>query len=189
MSALITGLMRQHNRFFDGLGRATNGWFTGFAARFAFTSVLFLYYMNSAIGKLGEGFFGFLHPNVGAYVSILPPIMEKYNYDVSAIPFFPWHIIVYAGTWTEILLPIFILIGLFSRLSAIAMIGFIVVQTYVDIAFLGLEGKYIGAMFDRFQDAVVWDQRFLWCFVLIIIIVHGPGKLSLDYVLSKRFSK
>lgn len=188
-SGPIGAIVNLHNRFFGALTKAGQSWLTGFSARFAFASVLLLYYLNSGWQKLGDGFFGFLNPSIGAYASILPSVMEQYGFDPSAIPFFPYGLIVYAGTWTELLLPILIIIGLFSRLAAIGMIFFVMVQTYVDINFHGLEDRFVGSMFDRFQDAIVWDQRFLWVFVLAIIVINGPGKLSLDHLLGRRFSR
>lgn len=179
-------LVRLHNSVFDGLESLLDGWFTGFAARFAFASTLFLYYFNSGWNKLGDGLFGFLDPSVGAYASILPPVFESYGADVEAIPFH-WDLVVLLGTWSEILLPLLIVIGLFSRIAALGMIVFIIVQSYVDVAFHGLDGKFVGAMFDRFQDAIIFDQRLLWIFVLLVIVVTGPGKLSLDYMLGRRY--
>jgi len=184
---LIGMVVRLHHTVFSAIERATAGWFTGFAARFAFASVLLFYYLNSGWQKLGDGVFGFLSPSLGAYASILPPIMEQYGFDVAAIPFFPWHVIVLLGTWAELLLPIMIVIGLFSRIAALGMIVFVAVQSYVDINFHGLEGKFIGSMFDRLPDAVIFDQRLMWVFILALIVVKGPGKLSIDHLLAKRF--
>jgi len=113
-------------------------------------------------------------------------MLDAAGYDPSAIPFFPWHLIVIAGTWAEILLPIMILLGLFTRVAAFGMIIFIAVQSYVDIVYFGLEPKFVGAMFDRFQDAVIYDQRLLWIFVLLVLVLKGAGKLSLDYLMSRR---
>lgn len=183
----LDSIVRLHDRFFSRLQELTAGWFNGFAARFAFASLLLVYYLNSGWNKLGDGLFGFLSPSSSAFITILPPVMEQYGYDVSAIPFFPWHVIVLVGTWSELLLPILLVIGLFSRIAAIGMIVFVVVQSYVDVAYLGLEPKYIGAMFDRFPDAIIFDQRMLWIFVLLMIVVNGPGKLSLDHLLARRF--
>ncbi|MEM9999358.1 MAG: DoxX family protein [Pseudomonadota bacterium] len=185
----IGAIVNLHNLVFGALSKAGQSWLTGLSARFAFASVLLLYYMNSGWQKLGDGIFGFLNPSIGAYASILPSVMEQYGFDPSAIPFFPFGMIVYAGTWTELLLPILIVVGLFSRLAALGMIFFVMVQTYVDVNFHGLEDRFIGSMFDRFQDAIVWDQRFLWVFVLAIIVINGPGKLSLDYWLGRRYAR
>ncbi len=186
MAELINGLVSLHHSFFAWLTRVTEGWFTGFAARFVFASLFPLYYWQSAVNKLGDGFFGFLSPSLGAYATIIPPVMEQYGFDPSAIPFFPWHIIVYLGTWTEFILPALVVIGLFSRIASIGMIGFIFVQSYVDIKYLGLEEKFVGSMFDRFPDAIIWDQRLLWVFLLVMIIIHGPGKISLDHLLGRK---
>ena len=187
LSGPIGGVVRLHNAVFSTLDRLLAGWFNGFAARFAFASLLLFYYLNSGWNKLGDGLFGFLHPTVGAYAAILPQVMEQYGFEPAAIPFFPWHVIVLLGTWTEILLPLLIVAGLFSRIAAAGMIVFIVVQSYVDVMFHGLEEKYIGAMFDRLPDAIIYDQRMLWVFVLLMIVVNGPGKLSLDHLLARRF--
>jgi putative oxidoreductase len=67
------------------------------------------------------------------------------------------------------------------------LIVFIVVQSYVDVAYHGLEAKFVGSMFDRFPDAIIFDQRMLWVFVLLMIVANGPGKLSLDHLLGRRF--
>lgn len=181
-------LVDLHRRFFAGLEYYLAGWFTGLAARLTFASVLLFYYLNSAWGKLGEGFFGFLDLGAGAYVSILPKVLEAHNYDPSKLAF-PYHLIVYLGTWTEFLLPLMIVFGLFSRIAATGMIFFIIVQSYVDIFHHGLDDRSVGAVFDRMPDAIIWDLRLLWVFVLIILVVHGPGRFSLDYLLSKSWHR
>lgn len=183
---LIGLVQRMHSAVFGGIERALDGWFLGLAGRLVFTSVLGLYYYNSGVIKLGEGFFGFVTPTTGAFGQILPPVLDAAGYDISAIPFFPWHIIVIAGTWAEFLLPLMIILGLFTRVAALGMIGFVVIQSYVDIVFHGLEEKYIGSMFDRFPDAIIYDQRLLWLFVLMVLVVKGAGKLSLDHLLTRK---
>lgn len=185
----ITTLRRLHGSAVSRLDAATAGWFNGLAARLVFASLLLFYYLNSGLNKLGEGVFGFLDPSFGAYAAILPPVIEQYGADPAAIPFFPWHLIVILGTWAEILLPLLIVLGLFSRIAALGMIVFVVVQSYVDTTFHGLGAQYVGAPFDRFPDAVIWDQRLLWLFLLVMIVVNGPGRLSLDYLLGRRFEK
>lgn len=169
-------LLAGYDRCTSIIETATQGWFTGLAARFVFLAVLLPYYLNSAMTKVGEGVFGFLTPTAGAFAQILPPIAERYVYDTSAIPFFPWHLIVIAGTVAEIVLPVLIVVGLFTRLSALGMIGFVIVQTIVDLAFHGAEA---GAWFDRLS-ADLLDQRLLWVLPLLLLVAHGPGRLSLD---------
>ena len=177
-----------HGRVFGFVERQLDGWFIGLAARFAFPAVLLIYYLNSAATKVGEGITGFFSIGDNAYFQILPPVVEAYGYDASQVPFFPWDLIVFAGTYAEFLLPLLIVLGLFTRLASLGMIGFIVVQSYVDIAFHGADDKTIGAWFDRFSDAAILDQRLLWVALLAVLVVKGAGALSLDWLLSRRFA-
>jgi len=101
------------------------------------------------------------------------------------VPFFPWDIIVFAGTYAEFVLPILIVLGLFTRLAAFGIVGFIVVQSTVDIAFHGADAATIGAWFDHLSNAVILDQRALWVFLLVTLVVKGAGALSLDALLAR----
>ena len=183
--SLINKLISLHHRIFTSLDAALSDWFLGLAARLIFSSALFFYYFNSGISKLGEGLFGLFSPSAAAYAQILPPIAEAVLYDTSQIAFFPWTIIVIFGTIAEIILPLLILFGLVTRLASLAFIGFIAVQTYVDIAFHGIESETIGAVFDQVHNSEILDYRLMWMLPLILLILKGPGKASLDYVLGK----
>jgi putative oxidoreductase len=80
-------------------------------------------------------------------------------------------------------------LGLFTRLAALAMIGFIVVQSCVDIAFHGADAATIGAWFDHLSNAAILDQRALWVFLLMTLVVKGAGAFSLDALLARNFAK
>lgn len=182
---LIQKLETLHDKLFDTLGGIADGWFMGLAARLAFSSVLLGYFWNSAATKLGSGIPGILQAQVGAYAQILPPIAEAAGYDPSKIAFLPWGLVVHLGAYAEFLVPLMILVGLFTRLSSLAMIGFIVVMTFVDIQFHGLDAKAIGMPFDRVQDSIVSDQRLLWVLPLLYLALNGGGSLSLDRLLGR----
>ncbi len=177
-----------HDKFFATLGAAAGDWFLGLAARFVFASVLAVYFWNSVATKVGSGFPGILTAKIGAYAQILPPIAEAAGYDPGKIAFVPWGLIVHLGTYAEFLLPLAIMLGLFTRMASLAMIGFIVVMTLVDIQFHGIGAKAIGGMFDRTHDSLIADQRLLWVFPLVYLALQGGGALSCDRLL-KRFSK
>lgn len=185
MISLITTL---HGRFFHWLHHATAHWLTGALARLVFAAVLLMYFLNSAFTKTGDGLTGFFSIQDNAYFQILPTVVERFDYDASQIPFLPWGFIVTLGTYSEIILPVLIVIGLFTRLAALGMIGFILVQSYVDIAFHGVESETIGAWFDNVSGAAILDQRALWMFLLIYLVIHGAGRLSLDHLLARRRS-
>ena len=185
---MIQTLERLHDRLFRGLERAAGDWFMGLTARLVFSSVLLVYFLNSAATKLGDGLFGFLNLKIGAYAQIVPPIAEAAGFDAAKIAFIPWGLIVHLGTYAEFLIPLMILAGLFTRLSSLAMIGFIAVMTYVDITFHGLAPESVGQFFDRVQNSVVADQRLLWLLPLVYLVIHGGGTLSADRLL-RRFSR
>ncbi len=98
MSGLIAILVRFYQGVFGTLERLTDGWFLGLAARLVFASVLLVYFLNSAMTKLGNGPLGFLSPSDGAYAQILPTLMESVGYDSSQVPFLPYGLIVLLGT-------------------------------------------------------------------------------------------
>jgi putative oxidoreductase len=156
---------------------ALQGWLWGLSARLLFAATLFMYYINSGLTKFGDGFLGLFPPSSGAFAQILPPIAEHYTYDVSAIPLFPWHFIVIAGTLNEFILPSLIVLGLFTRLAAVGMIGFITVQTVVDVVF---HGATLGALFNG-QPQEMISQRLFWLFLLGVLIAKGAGSISLDH--------
>lgn len=163
--------------------QALGPWFLGFAARLLFLAVLGAYYYQSALTKSGMGVLGVFMPSAGAFYQILPGLTEHYSYDTSAIPFFPWHLIVIAGTLTEFTLPILIVAGAFTRLASLAMIGFITVQTIVDIY---AHGAAAGMLFNN-QPGELIDMRLLWIFPLVYLVINGAGKVALDPVLRRAF--
>lgn len=183
---IIKSIRGLHDRVFTGLETVAGSWFMGLAARLVFSSVLLAFFINSAMTKLGMGFPDMLIPAIGAYAQIVPPVAEAAGYDVSAIALFPWKLMVLAGTYAELLLPIMLLVGLFTRFTALSLIGFIVVMNFVDVQFHGLDAKSIGMVFDRVQDAIIADQRLLWIFPLLYLTLKGAGPVSVDGLLAAR---
>ncbi|MBT8456698.1 MAG: DoxX family protein [Rhodobacteraceae bacterium] len=154
-------------------------------ARLIFAGTLFVYYWNSALTKFGDGITGLFLPSAGGYIQIFPKAFEAAGYDVSQLGTFHW-LVVLAGTYAEILLPILIVIGLFTRLAALGMIGFVIVQSVVDIIGHGLGAADIGSWFDGMPSALIVDQRAFWVFLLLVLVLRGAGPLSVDRLLSRR---
>ncbi|MEM6617628.1 MAG: DoxX family protein [Pseudomonadota bacterium] len=182
----MRGLISLYEGFFGGLSRMTDGWLLGFAARAVFAGVLLMYFLNAAFTKFEGGPFSIAD---AAYFQIIPPIVEAAGYDASQVAFFPWGFIVYLGSYSEIILPILIVIGLWTRIAALGMIGFTIVQSYVDIAFHGADEATVGAWFDNLSNAAIVDQRAFWIFLFLFLVLKGPGAISLDYVLGKRLGR
>lgn len=154
-------------------------------ARFTFAAVLLIYFWNSARTKLGDGILGLFRPSDGAYIQIFPKAVEAAGYDFSQLGLFHWAVAL-AGTWAELLLPLLIVIGLLTRLAALGMIGFVIVQSATDIIGHGVSGDDIGRWFDAASGAIILDQRTLWVFLLATLVLTGAGPLSLDRLLAHR---
>ena len=180
---MIYDLVALYRRLASGLGAAADGWLLGLLARLVFAGVLFVYFFNSALTKFDSFPFGIAD---AAYFQIVPPIVEAAGYDASQVSFIPWGAIVYAGSYAEIILPLMIFFGLLTRLAALGMIGFVIVQSYVDIAFHGVGAETIGSWFDNLSNAAILDQRAFWVLLFLTLVLKGPGAISLDYVLGKR---
>ena len=161
-------------------------WLLPTLARFLFAAIFFMYYWVSGLTKLGDGILGFLSPSVGAYAQIFPRAMEAAGYDASQLSLFHT-LVVMAGTWAEFILPVLIVLGLLTRLAALGMIGFVIMQTLTDLYGHGAIGEAatVGAWFDKAPDSIIMDQRALWVFLLLVLVFKGAGKLSLDQLLKR----
>tara|TARA_R110002049_G_scaffold23781_6_gene84767 strand:- start:151399 stop:151941 length:543 start_codon:yes stop_codon:yes gene_type:complete len=156
-------------------------WVIPTLARLVFAAVLLIYFLNSGMTKLGDGLLGILTPSAGAYAQIFPKTFEAVGYDSDAMGVLHWGMVV-AGTLAEFILPTLIVLGLLTRLAALGMIGFVLLQSLTDIYGHG-QWDALGTWFDRFADGTILDQRALWIFLLIALVIKGAGPLSFDRAL------
>lgn len=79
----------------------------------------------------------------------------------------PW-IAAHLAAFAEHFFPALLVIGLASRLSALALLGMtLTIQLFV------------------YPDA--WPTHGTWAACLLIVMMKGPGRLSLDHLISRRF--
>lgn len=186
----MTALIAVHNALFDRLERTLEPWFLGLLARLIFAAALFGYYWTSALTKIGEGVAGVFAVQDGAYWQMFgEATLAEYGYDAAQLPFFPYDLMAVAGTYAEFLLPVLIVAGLATRLAALGMIVFVLVQSWVDVTAHGLDAASIGAPFDRLPNAVIWDQRAFWVFLLAYLAVKGAGAVSLDGLVTRLWAR
>jgi putative oxidoreductase len=132
----------------------------------------------SALTKLDGDF----TPSIGGFAQIFPRAMEAAGFDTSALGL--WHtLVVLGGAYAEFLLPALIILGLLTRLAALGMIGFVVVQSLTDIIGHKAGPETVGLWFDRASDALIVDQRAFWLLALAVLVFRGAGPFSLDRVL------
>ncbi|MCJ8216949.1 DoxX family protein [Aeromonas veronii] len=86
------------------------------------------------------------------------------------VPLLPWLWAAYLGTATELLLPLFLLAGLFTRPAALLLFGFNI------MAVISYPTLWAGGFYDH----------QLWGWMLLTLIIWGGGVLSLDRWLTRR---
>ncbi len=173
--------MTRLNRLGQSLNALAPALIPGFA-RLIFAATLLGYFWASAVTKVSPGLFGFLNPSAGAYAQIFPTAFAAAGYDPTALGLFPWAVTV-AGTIAEFTLPLLIVLGLMTRLAALGMIGFVILQSLTDIWGHMAGPDTIGRWFDRISDAQILDQRAFWMLLLGVLLLQGAGPWSLDRLL------
>ncbi len=87
------------------------------------------------------------------------------------VPLLPPELAAYLGTGAELVLPVFLALGLGGRLAAAALFVFniLAVVSYPDLSEVGLK-----------------DHQY-WGLLLLVTVLHGPGKLSADHFIRRSF--
>ncbi|MFT5520475.1 MAG: putative oxidoreductase [Enterobacterales bacterium] len=91
-------------------------------------------------------------------------MLFEYEYD---LPFIAPELAAYLATFAEFFVSIAIFLGFMTRFSA--------------LAFLGMTATI---QFMVYPDA--WPTHILWVAILLYIVKHGPGKVSLDNMIVGR---
>jgi putative oxidoreductase len=88
-----------------------------------------------------------------------------------AVPLLPPELAAFMGTGVELIFPVLLVLGLGSRFAAFVLFVFniIAVISYPDIGEVGLR-----------------DHQ-MWGLLLVVTLLHGPGALSLDHLIARRF--
>ncbi len=86
------------------------------------------------------------------------------------VPLLPWELAAYLGTAAELILPIFLALGLFTRPIAAALFVFNIVAVV--------------------SYPVLWEQGFydhqLWGLMILIVVIWGSGPLSADKLIRSK---
>jgi putative oxidoreductase len=91
------------------------------------------------------------------------------------VPLLPPHVAAVAGTAGELVFSVLVIVGLWGRLSAIGLfaVNALAVISYAHVLYQ-----------EGFEAAI--GQHYLWGFMILVIIVYGPGMLSVDGLLARR---
>lgn len=105
----------------------------------------------------------------GHWFQISDATYELFRTEYKGVPLPPEFAAVMANA-AEHILPALLLVGLFTRLSALGLIGMtLVIQIFV------------------YPDAW-WPMHSLWMAMALMVVVRGPGWLSLDSQIVRRLA-
>lgn len=97
---------------------------------------------------------------VDGLLTVNESAFELFRYEY-ALPLVPPEAAAYAATYSEHLFPLLLAVGLFTRLSATALLAMtLVIQVFV------------------YPDA--WSTHLSWAGLLLPLIAFGGGKVSID---------
>ena len=96
--------------------------------------------------------------------------LALFTYEYS-VPVLSPEVAAYFGTFTELFFPVLLVLGLAGRFAAVVLFIFniIAVLSYPGLMAAGIE------------------QHQVWGLMLLVTLSHGPGKLSLDHWIGKRY--
>ncbi len=141
---------------------ARYAWFEALLARLQ--SLLLLatrFYVGWQFTKSGWG-------KITTWDSTLGLFRDEYH-----VPLLPPDVAAVMGTCGELGFPILLYLGLFTRLGAL---GTFFVNTMAMISYRQV----------LFADGAIPLDHILWGYMLLVVLVFGPGKFSLDYLLQRR---
>jgi putative oxidoreductase len=129
------------------LNRLLPDWLLLLVARFGIASVFFLSGRTKVEGLL----------------TITPSAYALFEEEYK-LPLISPYIAAHAATYSEHLFPILLVLGLFTRVSALALLGMtLVIEVFV------------------YPDA--WPTHLSWAAILLPLIARGGGAVSLDRLL------
>lgn len=120
------------------------------------------------IARLGAGAVFFLsgRTKVEGWFTITDGTFDLFATDY-ALPFIPPHIAAFAATLSEHLFSAMLILGVFTRLGALGLLGMtLVIQVFV------------------YPDA--WPTHLSWAGLLLPLLAKGGGRLSLDHLIGRK---
>ena len=97
---------------------------------------------------------------VSGFLTITPSTYELFRTEY-ALPLISPELAAHLSAYSEHVFPVLLVVGLFTRLSAMALLGMtVVIEVFV------------------YPDA--WPTHLSWAGLLLLIIARGAGSLSLD---------
>jgi putative oxidoreductase len=88
--------------------------------------------------------------------------------DEYKVPLLPPELGAYLAVSIELTTPVLLIAGLFTRFAALVLLG---MTTVIEV----------------FVYPLAWPTHIQWAAMLLILLCRGPGRLSIDHLLWRRF--
>jgi putative oxidoreductase len=88
--------------------------------------------------------------------------------DDYTVPLLPPEVAAYMGTSVELSTPVLLVLGLLTRPAAAVLLG-------------------MTSVIEIFVYPLAWPTHIQWAAMLLVLLCRGPGNLSLDFLLQRRF--
>jgi putative oxidoreductase len=88
--------------------------------------------------------------------------------DEYKVPLLPPELGAYLAVSIELTTPVLLIAGLFTRFAALVLLG-------------------MTAVIEVFVYPLAWPTHIQWAAMLLILLCRGPGRLSVDHLLWRRF--
>jgi putative oxidoreductase len=88
--------------------------------------------------------------------------------DEYKLPLLPPELVAYVAVSIELTTPVLLVTGLFTRVAALALLG-------------------MTAVIEIFVYPLAWPTHLQWAAMLFVLLCRGPGRVSVDHWLWKRF--
>lgn len=144
------------------------------------SSTLNIYYNSSQLANKLSPALDLVLRGYIAYVFFISGLTKIQSWDSTLflfeeeyqVPIIPYELAAYLATGAELALPILLILGLFTRFSALGLFILNTVAVY----------SYGHAL----SDAGLW-QHYLWGSLLAILLVHGACCVSADRFIQNRY--
>lgn len=124
-----------------------------------------LLYLVARLG-IAAVFFMSGRTKVEGFLTLTPGTFELFRTEY-VLPLIPPHIAAYLATYAEHLFPLLLVLGLFTRGAALALLGMtLVIEIFV------------------YPDA--WPTHLSWAGLLLLLVARGGGAWSMDRLLRIR---
>lgn len=121
---------------------------------------------------VADAFFRSGLTKLGSWDAAMPFLSSSAKYLFESeyrVPLIPWELAAYLATAAELILPILLVLGLATRFSALALFLFNIIAIV--------------------SYPVIWQTGFydhkLWGIMLLVIIIYGQGRASIDSLICK----